>query len=85
MTNEICDARVKKALDRKGVSEKSRMVNSVSVKMMSLNWMSRKNKCFLDLVEILDRTTNKTILQTAFMNSLVDAFWRIYSKQIIWK
>ena len=67
------------------MSEKSRMVNSVSVKMMNLNWMTRKHKCFLDLVEILDRTTNKTILQTAFMNAMVDAFWRIYSKQIIWK
>ena len=85
MTSDICELRVRKALNRKGVSEKSRMVNSVSVKMMNLNWMTRKHKCFLDLVEILDRTTNKTILQTAFMNAMVDAFWRIYSKQIIWK
>ena len=61
------------------------MVNSVNVKMMSLKWMTRKDKSFLDLVDILDRTSNKTILQTTFMNSLVDAFWGIYSKQIIWK
>ena len=62
MTNDICEERVKKALDSKGVSEESRMVNSVNVKMMSLKWMTRKDKGFLDLVEILDGTSNKTIL-----------------------
>ena len=85
MNNDICGDRVKSALDHKRVSEESRMVNSVTVKMMDLRWMKRKDKCFLDLVQILDSISNKTILETSFMNSLVDAFWRVYSKQILWR
>ena len=82
MNNDICGDRVKEALDHKRVSKEIRMVNSVTVKMMDLRWMNRKDKCFLDLVQILDSISNKTILETSFMNSLVDAFWRIYSRQI---
>ena len=85
INHAICGNEVKRTLDHRRVSEESRMTNSVTVKMMDLRWMKRKDKCFLDLVQILDRISNKTILETSFMNSLVDAFWHSYSRQIMKK
>ena len=51
------------------------IIYSVNVRMMNMRWMSRGDKKFLDLVEILDKSKNKAIFQTEFVKSFLDQYW----------
>ena len=61
------------------------MVDSVSVRTMSLSWLKRNDTNFLDLVEILNETKNKAIFPTQFVSIIIDTFWEEYSKKIQWQ
>ena len=75
------------------------MINSVNIRWMNLNWLSRKlirkikrkrmtvfgqEPDFLDLVEILNDTANQSIIQTKFVSSLLQTYWEMYKWGIFW-
>ena len=69
------------------------MINSVNIRWMNLNWLTRKKTSdtfeqeepdFLDLVEILNETTNQSVIQTKFVSSLLQTYWDIYKWGIFW-
>ena len=61
------------------------MVAAVTVKCMPLGWLTRieSEEKFLGLVRILNSTSNKAILQTAFVNSLLEGYWETYKAKIL--
>ena len=61
------------------------MVAAVTVKCMPLGWLTRidSEENFLGLVRILNNTSNKAILQTDFVNSLLEGYWETYKAKIL--
>ena len=78
-------------LSQKNIPEDDLMINSVNIRWMNLNWLTRKTSDkseqdpdFLDLVEILNDTTNQSVIQTKFVSSLLQTYWDIYKWGIFW-
>ena len=42
---------------------------------MNLNWLEEFDRSFLDIVQIIQYSKNPAILQTAFVNNLLLAYW----------
>ena len=102
MSKERCQKRVDgddddeevKDKDKNKASKKSetedsgeKMINSVLVRMMPINWLIRNDKSFLDLVPIIDKAAekNQALLETSFVSSLLDVFWDAYKNKIMWE
>ena len=49
---------------------------------MPLGWINQ-NANFLDFVPILNKTSNKAILETELVNNLIRAYWDYYKELII--
>lgn len=64
-----------------------KMINTVLVRMMPINWLIRNDKSFLDLVPIIDKAAekNQALLETSFVSSLLDVFWDAYKNKIMWE
>ena len=65
------------------------MIHAVNVKCMHLGWLTtgedseKQPKNFLTLVKILNRVSNKEILQTNFVNCLIENYWEVYKDKIM--
>ena len=67
------------------------MIHAVDVKFMHIGWLmtmtgeasEREPKNFLSLVKILNEVSNKDILQTNFVDSLIENYWEIYKDKIM--
>ena len=59
------------------------MMHAVKVQMMEIRWLNMGNKTFLDLVEILNETSNKAIFHTAFVTGLLSGYWDRYFQLIL--
>ena len=49
---------------------------------MHLGWLTQGGKNFLDLVKILNASSNTEVLQTNFVISILENFWVIYKDKI---
>ena len=66
------------------IKEEDLMTHFVQVKMIQFKWLHEGKKGFLDLVEILNDTTNGDIYPTRFVSSLLSGYWNIYKQKIFW-
>ena len=69
-------------LNKKGISEDDIMMNSVTVKVLSIKWLKQGNRNFMDLVQILNDTKNAEIYPTSFVRSLLSGYWDRYYLKI---
>ena len=66
------------------IEEEDLIMHSVIVKKIELKWLHEGKKGFLDLVVILNNTTNGDIYPTRFVSSLLSGYWNIYKQKIFW-
>ena len=66
------------------IEEEDLIMHSVIVKKIELKWLHEGKKGFLDLVVILNNTTNGDIYPTRFVSSLLSGYWDIYKRKIFW-
>ena len=83
LSQEACQKCVNKYLTRRRVQNDDRMMHAVKVQMMEIRWLNMGNKTFLDLVEILNETSNKAIFHTAFVTGLLSGYWDRYFQLIL--
>ena len=71
-------------LNKSKVDDEDRIPVPVQVQCMQLGWISRipDQGQFLGLVKILNSTSNKSVLETNFVNCLLVANWELYKKKI---
>ena len=82
LSQEACQDRVSAELSKSGISKDDIMMNSVTVKLLSIKWLKQGDRNFLDLVQILNDTKNAEIYPTSFVRSLLSGYWDRYYQKI---
>ena len=72
-------------LERRNIGEEEIMMNSVSVKMLEINWLKSGNKTYLDLFSIFLDQKNIAIYRTKFFNALLLGYWDHYYQKIYYQ
>ena len=77
---------------KQGVYDEDTVIQAVNVQCMHLGWLKAgqiktadgdERRNFLSLVKILNKTSNKEVLKTNFVNCMIENYWEIYKNKIM--